>query len=52
VILELKRAYKLFFRSELNLSQALERSRVELKPMPDVQHFLSFLEGSERGVVI
>jgi UDP-N-acetylglucosamine acyltransferase len=49
---ELKRAYRLFFRSELNLSQALERARSELKPLPEVTQFLSFLEGSERGVVV
>jgi UDP-N-acetylglucosamine acyltransferase len=51
-IVELKRAYRLFFRSELNLSQALERALVELKPLPEVQTFLAFLEGSERGIVV
>ena len=48
---ELKRAYRLFFRSELNVSQALERARTELAPLPDVAHFLQFLEDSGRGVV-
>jgi UDP-N-acetylglucosamine acyltransferase len=52
VIRELKRAYRLFFRSELNVSQALERARSELQPSPEVAHFLRFLEESERGVVI
>jgi UDP-N-acetylglucosamine acyltransferase len=52
VVRELKRAYKLFFRSELNVSQALERARSELHPYPDVEHFLRFLEESGRGVVI
>jgi UDP-N-acetylglucosamine acyltransferase len=51
-IRELKRAYRLFFRSELNVSQAMERARTELQPLADVQHFLSFLEDTERGVVI
>lgn len=51
-IRELKRAYRLFFRSELNVSQAMERARSELQPMPDVDHFLRFLEDSQRGVVI
>jgi UDP-N-acetylglucosamine acyltransferase len=49
---ELKRAYRLFFRSELNVSQAMERARSELQPMPEVDHFLRFLEDSQRGVVI
>ena len=32
-VAELKRAYRLFFNSELNLSQALERARSELPPL-------------------
>ena len=51
-IRELKRAYRLFFRSELNVSQAMERARTELHPSPEVEHFLRFLEESGRGVVI
>jgi UDP-N-acetylglucosamine acyltransferase len=51
VVRELKRAYRLFFRSELNVSQAMERARTELSPIPEVEHFLSFLEASERGTV-
>ena len=51
-IRELKRAYRLFFRSELNVSQAMERARSELQQMPEVEHFLRFLEDSQRGVVI
>ncbi|MEW5919269.1 MAG: acyl-[acyl-carrier-protein]--UDP-N-acetylglucosamine O-acyltransferase, partial [Gemmatimonadota bacterium] len=49
---ELKRAYRLFFRSELNLSQALDRARAELKPSSEVEHFIRFLEESGRGVVM
>ena len=47
---ELKRAYRLLFRSELNVSQALERARAELEPLPEVQHFLDFIDASARGV--
>jgi UDP-N-acetylglucosamine acyltransferase len=46
----LKRAYRLFFNSELNLSQALERARTDLPPFPEVERFLAFVESSERGV--
>ena len=52
VIRELKRAYRLFFRSELNVSQALARASTELTPSPEVDHFLRFLEDSGRGVII
>jgi UDP-N-acetylglucosamine acyltransferase len=50
VVRELKRAYRLLFRSELNISQALERARAELKPIPELEAFLTFIEESQRGV--
>jgi UDP-N-acetylglucosamine acyltransferase len=46
----LKRAYRLFFNSDLNLSKALERARTELPPLPEVERFVAFVESSERGV--
>lgn len=49
-IAALKRAYRLFFNSDLNLSQALERARSDLPPSPEVERFLAFVESSERGV--
>ena len=49
---ELKRAYRLFFRSELNVSQARERAQAELELYPEVQHFLRFFDESQRGVVL
>ena len=52
VIKELKRAYRLFFKSELNVSQARERAQSELKHIPEVEEFLRFFERSDRGVVI
>lgn len=52
VLRELKRAYRLFFRSELNVSQALERARTELHMHPDIEHFLAFVESSQRGVAM
>jgi UDP-N-acetylglucosamine acyltransferase len=51
-ILELKRAYRLLFRSDLNLTQAIERAQNDLEPLPEVQELIRFVEGSERGVVI
>ena len=49
---ELKRAYRLFFKSGLNLSQARERATAELKQHPEIEEFLSFFERSDRGSVI
>jgi UDP-N-acetylglucosamine acyltransferase len=51
-ILELKRAYRLLFRSELNLSDAIERVNVEVAQLPEVVQLIQFLESSERGVTI
>jgi UDP-N-acetylglucosamine acyltransferase len=50
VVAALKRAYRLFFNSDLNLSQALERARTDLPAFPEVERFLAFVESSERGV--
>jgi UDP-N-acetylglucosamine acyltransferase len=51
VVHELKRAYRLFFRSELNVTQAKQRAATDLKPFPEVQDLLQFVEESGRGVV-
>jgi len=51
-ILELKRAYRLLFRSDLNLTQAIERVQSELEPLPEVKELIGFVEASDRGVVI
>lgn len=49
-IAQLKRAYRLFFNSDLNLSQALDRVRAELPLTPEVENFIGFVESSSRGV--
>ncbi len=48
----LKRAYRLFFQSSFNISQAMERARSELPQTPELQHFLAFIEASERGITV
>jgi UDP-N-acetylglucosamine acyltransferase len=52
VVHELKRAYRLFFRSELNVTQAMEKAEHELQMFPEVKHFLEFVGASGRGVVM
>ena len=49
---ELKRAYRLFFKSELNLSQARARAAAELHQYPEIQEFLAFFDRSDRGSVV
>jgi len=51
-IRELKRAYRLLFRSDLNVTQAIERAQTEIEPLPEVLELIRFVEASERGVVI
>lgn len=51
-IRELKRAYRLFFRSDLNVTQAIESAQTELEPLAEVKELIRFVEASERGVVI
>jgi UDP-N-acetylglucosamine acyltransferase len=52
VMRELKRAYRMFFKSELNLSQARAKAQNELQLFPEVETFLQFLDESDRGVVV
>ena len=47
---ELKKAYRIVFQSSLNISQALARAHEELRIYPEIEHFLSFIEASERGM--
>jgi UDP-N-acetylglucosamine acyltransferase len=51
-IAALTSAYRLFYRSRLNIGQALERARAELPPVPEVQAFIAFIESSEKGVAV
>ncbi len=46
----LKRVYRLFFNSDLNLSQAAERVRAELPDLLEVRQFLDFVGRSNRGI--
>ena len=52
VIEDLTRAYRLFYRSSLNISQALERARTELAARTEVAAFVEFIASSEKGVAV
>lgn len=47
----LKQAYRLIFKSKLNLSQALAQAEAEAPAIPEVLHLLSFIRASERGII-
>ena len=47
---ELKKMYKLFFRSNLVTEKAMEKIRTECAPSPEIELFCQFIEGSERGI--
>ncbi len=46
----LKQAYKITFKSNLNISQGLRRVEEEVEQMPEVRRFVEFIRESERGV--
>lgn len=50
LVSSIKKAYRIIFRSSLRLADAIARARTELAPSPQIEHFLAFLEKSERGV--
>jgi UDP-N-acetylglucosamine acyltransferase len=52
VIAELKKAYRLLFRSELNVSQAIEQATRDLKPFAEVKDLIAFVESSGRGITV
>ena len=47
----LKRAYRLLFRSKLNMTQGLERVEAEVRGVAEVDLLISFIRSAERGVV-
>jgi UDP-N-acetylglucosamine acyltransferase len=47
----LKRAYRLLSRSRLNTSHALERISEDLPQIPEIQHLVSFVRDTKRGIV-
>jgi len=51
VLLEIKRAYRFIYRSNLTRKEAVEKIRQELKPLPELEAIIGFLEKSERGLI-
>jgi UDP-N-acetylglucosamine acyltransferase len=49
-IARIKSAYKTFFRCNLGLREAIAQVRAEYGGSPEIEHFVRFIEGSERGI--
>jgi UDP-N-acetylglucosamine acyltransferase len=47
---EIRQAYRLLYRSRLNISQALERMRQEGFTGNEVRRLITFVEGAKRGI--
>jgi len=45
----LKDAYRIIFRSNLLLEAALKKARDEVEDVPEVRHFIKFIQESKRG---
>ena len=48
---EIKRAYKILYRTDLSVSAAIEKMDQDLQTSPEIEHFLSFLRNATRGIV-
>lgn len=46
----IRQAYKILFREGLTIPNALARIEKELPPLPEIQHLVTFVKTSERGI--
>jgi UDP-N-acetylglucosamine acyltransferase len=47
----LEKTFRILFKSNLNTTQAIERIKVEVEPIPEVKNILDFIANSERGII-
>ncbi|MGM0440628.1 MAG: acyl-ACP--UDP-N-acetylglucosamine O-acyltransferase [Chlamydiota bacterium] len=47
----LAKAYRLLYRSDLKLEEALSRIENDLEQTPEIQHLLNFCRNSKRGII-
>ena len=48
----IKAAYRLIYRSGLNVTQAIERIEIEIEPSEEIETLLDFIRGSQRGITL
>ena len=46
----IRQVHRLFYRKGLTAGNAVEVIRTEVPKLPEVEHFLAFVEGSDRGI--
>ena len=49
-VTRVKQAYKIVFRSNLGLAEGIAALRAELEGHPEIDAFVAFLQGSQRGI--
>jgi UDP-N-acetylglucosamine acyltransferase len=50
-IRQLREAYRLLYRSKLNVKQAVEEIRKTLTGVPEIEQLIQFIETSQRGII-
>ncbi len=50
-VLNLRRAYKIIYRKGLTIKKALEQLELMIVECPEIQMFVDFIKGSERGII-
>ncbi len=48
----IKAAYRLIYRSGLNVTQAIARIEIEIEPSEEIKTLLDFIRGSQRGITL
>ncbi len=46
----IKKFYRIFFRSGLTVKEAIEKVRLEVDPLPEVEKLIEFVSSSKRGI--
>jgi UDP-N-acetylglucosamine acyltransferase len=47
----IKEAYRLIYRSKLNVQQAVEQMRADLPDLPEIEQIIAFVTSSPRGII-
>ena len=47
----LEKTFRILFKSNLNTTQAIEKIKTEIEPIPEVRYILDFITNSERGII-
>jgi UDP-N-acetylglucosamine acyltransferase len=50
-MIQMRRAYKLIYRSKLNVSQAISEIENTMELIPEIQEIINFIKSSERGII-